>query len=98
MFITTTLNHSNLTSALSPTLRETMGESAGISPVHPPIHTKYYRMTVPDVTYPKQESITTSAGRHSEPVDQEVTVYEYDGRTVEVKVTKNSSQILDTLV
>ena len=55
-------------------------------------------MTVPDVSHPKQESITTSAGRHSEPVDQEVTVYDYDGRTVEVKVTKNSSQILDTLV
>ena len=85
-------------SVLNPTLRETMTDSADISPVHPPIHTKFYRMTVPDVSHRKQESISVSASNRSEPVDQQVTVYDYDGRRVEVKVTLNSGSILDTLV
>ena len=53
---------------------------------------------MPDVSHRKQESISVSASNRSEPVDQQVTVYDYDGRRVEVKVTLNSGSILDTLV
>ena len=105
MFITTTLNHSNLwkysmeTSALNPTLRGTMSDSATVSPVHPPIHTKMNRVTYPDVSTRTQESVTVSSnGKVTTEVD-EVTVYDYNGRTVEVRTTKDRTHtILDALV
>ena len=76
-----------------------MTEHAQISPVYPPIYTKMNRVTYPDVSTKTQESVKVSSdGKVTTQVD-EVTVYDYNGRTVEVRTTKDRTHtILDALV
>lgn len=76
-----------------------MSEPAQISPVHPPIYTHLNRVVVPEVSTQTRESVQVSSnGKVTTQVD-EVTLYDYDGRTVEVRTTKDRSHtILDVLI